>query len=326
MVFGLCNFSLNIIKNSKQPHLRYRVDGVVWLDLFSFLVIQGILNNMNQKRIFVIKTNGKQEEFDINKVAYSLKKVGATEESIQSVVEHLQDKIHDGMTTHDIYKHAFSLLHSREKAPALRYSLRRSIMDLGPSGFPFEKFLGEIFRRKGFSVMTDQVVKGRCVEHEVDVVAYNDEKLIMAEVKFHNELGVKSDLKVALYVKARMDDLKHSSFNYGGKDRKLDEGWLITNTKFSIPAIQYAECEGLKMIGWNYPAGAGLESMIEKSDLHPVTVLTTLSQSHKKQLMDKGVVLCGHVRQDKSLLKPLGLNDSEIQSVVDETQLLCPVE
>ncbi len=285
-----------------------------------------IINGMNQKKIFITKTNGKREEFDINKVAYSLKKVGATEESVRGVLTHLQEEIKEGMTTHDIYKHAFSLLHKREQVPALRYSMRRSIMDLGPSGFPFEKFLGEVFKKKGFSVLVGQVVKGRCVEHEVDVVAYNAEKLIMAEVKFHNELGVKSDLKVALYVKARMDDLKHSPFNYGGKERKLDEGWLITNTKFSAPAIQYAECEGLKMIGWNYPVGAGLETMVEQSDLHPITVLTTLSQGHKKQLMDSGTVLCGSVRHDKSLLKPLGLSDSEIQSVVDETQLLCPVE
>ena len=281
---------------------------------------------MNSKKIFITKTNGKQEEFDINKVAYSLKKVGASDKSIQNVLEHLEKQVHNGMSTHDIYKLAFSLLHDQERAPALRYSMRRSIMDLGPSGFPFEKFLGEVFKKKGFSILTDQVVRGRCVEHEVDVVAYNDEKLIMAEVKFHNELGVKSDLKVALYVKARMDDLKHAVFNYGGKERKLDEGWLITNTKFSAPAIQYAECEGLKMIGWNYPVGAGLETMIEKSDLHPLTVLTTLSQSHKKQLMDSGTVLCGSVRHDKSLLKPLGLSDAEIQSVVDETKLLCPVE
>lgn len=281
---------------------------------------------MNQKKIFITKTNGKQEEFDINKVAYSLKRAGASDRSIQAVLENLQTQVRSGMSTHDIYQLAFSLLHTQEKAPALRYSLRRSIMDLGPSGFPFEKFLGEVFKKKGFSILTDQVVKGRCVEHEVDVVAYNDEKLIMAEVKFHNELGVKSDLKVALYVKARMDDLKNSSFNYGGKERKLDEGWLITNTKFSAPAIQYAECEGLKMLGWNYPLGAGLETMIETSDLHPLTVLTTLSQGHKKQLMDSGTVLCGSVRHDKSLLKPLGLSDAEIQSVVDETLLLCPVE
>ncbi|TAK57271.1 ATPase [Patescibacteria group bacterium] len=281
---------------------------------------------MEQKKIFITKTNGKQEEFDVHKVAYSLKKVGASDRSVDKVIEHLQSAVHDGMSTHDIYKEAFSMLHAEEKVPALRYSLRRSIMDLGPSGFPFEKFLGEIFKKEGFSILTDQIVKGRCVEHEVDVVAYDKEKLIMAEVKFHNELGVKSDLKVALYVKARMDDLKHSSFNYGGKERKLDEGWLITNTKFSAPAIQYAECEGLKMIGWNYPVGAGLETIIEKSALHPVTVLTTLSQGHKKQLMDSGTVLCGSVRHDKSLLKPLGLSDAEIQSVVDETQLLCPVE
>ena len=58
-----------------------------------------ILEGMNQKKIFITKTNGKCEEFDINKVAYSLKKVGATEESIRGVLVHLQDEIKEGMTS-----------------------------------------------------------------------------------------------------------------------------------------------------------------------------------------------------------------------------------
>ena len=99
----------------------------------------------------------------------------------------------------------------------------------------------------------------------MDGVAWNEEKLIMVEAKFHNELGIKSDLKVALYVKARMDDLKGSVFNYGGKDRKLSEGWLVTNTKFSSTAIHYGVCQNLVMIGWNYPEKGNLQDMIEET-------------------------------------------------------------
>ena len=42
---------------------------------------------------------------------------------------------------------------------------------------------------------------GHCVEHEVDVMAWNENKLIIAEAKFHNAIGLKSDLKVALMLK-----------------------------------------------------------------------------------------------------------------------------
>src|SRR3989344_4295584 len=89
------------------------------------------------------------------------------------------------MTTKEIYTHAFEILHREEKPVALKYSLRHAIMELGPSGFPFEDFVAEIFRAKGFEAKTGQVVKGFCVEHEIDVVAWNEEKLIMVEAKLH---------------------------------------------------------------------------------------------------------------------------------------------
>ena len=78
-------------------------------------------------------------------------------------------------------------------------------------------------------------------------------------------MGTKSDLKVALYVKARIDDLKQNVFNYGGKDRQLDEGWLVTNTKFSSTALHYGLCNNMTMIGWNYPEKGNLQDMIVES-------------------------------------------------------------
>jgi len=68
--------------------------------------------------------------------------------------------------------------------------------------------------------LTDQKVRGKLVEHEIDVVAWNEEKLIMVEAKFHNQLGVKTDLKVILYVKERFDDLSAVTFDYGRPGRK----------------------------------------------------------------------------------------------------------
>lgn len=273
----------------------------------------------------IVKANGDREVFSPDKLMFSLKKAGATEEIAQNIANHISGEIKDGMSTHEIFKHAFYLLHKAERPVALRYSLRRSLMDLGPSGFPFEKFIGEIFRRKGYTVQTGVMVPGQCVMHEVDLVAYNENKLIMGEVKFHNQLGIKSDLKVALYVKARFDDIRSVTHQYDGKERKLDEGWLITNTKFSSSAIQYAECQKLKIIGWNYPGKDSLVRMVEDSNLHPLTCLTTLKTSEKQTLMNKGVVLCNTVAEDPQLLKELGLSDEEIASIQEEAKMLCPI-
>ncbi len=218
-----------------------------------------------KKQIIIVKADGKHEAFDEEKLRSSLLRAGGSIDEAQEVLEHVRESLHDGMTTHDIYAHAFSVLHHLHAPIAKRYSLRRAIMNLGPSGFLFEDLIAEILKEKGFEALTRQIVLGGCVPHEVDVVAWNAKKLVMVEAKFHNELGTKSDLKVALYVKARVDDLKDNVFNYGGKERKVSEGWLVTNTKFSSTAIHYGVCQNLVMIGWNYPEKGNLQDLIEES-------------------------------------------------------------
>jgi hypothetical protein len=215
------------------------------------------------KQITILKANGERETFEPDKLRASLLHAGATEEATEGVLSHILPELHNDMTTGEIYKHAFSILQGISKPVARSYSLRRAVMDLGPSGFPFEDFVAEILKAKGFKCETRQTVLGGCVPHEVDVVAYNDKKLIMIEAKFHNELGTKSDLKVALYIKARFDDLAENVFNYGGQNRKITDSWLVTNTKFSSTAIHYGVCKDLTMIGWNYPEKGNLQDMIE---------------------------------------------------------------
>lgn len=280
----------------------------------------------DKEPVLIIKHDGEEEPFDREKLFESLVRVKANHETAAKVVEHIEKGLKPGMTTSEIYREAFAYLRDSVNPIAARYSLRRALAELGPDGFPFEKYVAEIFKTLGYKTITDQIVQGGCVPHEVDVVAWNDSKLIMSEVKFHNEQSIKSDLKVALYVKARMDDLKKGKFIYGtdGKNlRSLDEGWLITNTKFSELAIRYGECVGLRMLGWSYPQEGNLEQLIEKALLHPLSCLTTLTNQHKKDLFSKGIVLCKALATDQSVLKDIGLNDTAIAKVNAEINQLC---
>lgn len=280
-------------------------------------------NGFMDESISIIKADGTREPFDISKLTISLKRAGATEGAIEDTLSHVEHQLAEGMTTHEIYRKAFEFLDLAMKPIAVRYSLKRAIMELGPSGFPFEDFVAAIFREKGYETLTGQMVKGFCVEHEIDVVAWNEEKLIMVEAKFHNELGIKSDLKVALYVKARFDDLMKMKFNYGGKERNLDEGWLITNTKFTSTAIEYGSCQGgLHMIGWNYPPHGNLHDMILESRLHPLTCLVSLTGREKKLLLDKGIVLCKTIHANQELLRMIGLTEEKLKEVVKEIDTL----
>lgn len=274
-----------------------------------------------QSSISIVKANGQVEQFDKLKLTASLMRAGADESTAESIAEHLIKELREGMSTSEIYKHAHFLLKKEYKPAALRYSLRRAIMELGPSGFAFEDFVAHILREKGYFAKTGEMVMGGCVAHEVDVVAWNENKLIMAEAKFHNEVGIRSDLKIALYVKARMDDLKEVKHNYG-KVRDVDEGWLITNTKFTSTAIHYAECKGLKIIGWNHPKVGNLQDMIVDSGLHPITCLTSLSSSQKKMLLSRGIVLCKTLKENREILKSLGFNDLKMKPIYEEIEML----
>lgn len=280
---------------------------------------------MNNK--YIIKATGEREEFNPQKLRDSLTRAGASSETVDKIVEQIERELKENASTKDIYYHAFELLKKEESPATARYSLRRAVMELGPTGFPFEQFVAEIFRTKGFETQTDYIAKGECADHEVDIVAWNDEKLIMVEAKFHNELGIKSDLKVVLYVKARWEDLAGSTFNFGlpaqaGKERKLDEGWLITNTKFSESAIKYAKCRNMKLVGWNYPAQGNLQDLIEEAHLHPITCLNSSTPSDEKLLMQYGVVLCKQARDNPDILKQAGLSDEKIKRMLAEINLI----
>lgn len=279
--------------------------------------------------IFIKKYDGSREQFDVIKLEESLAKSGAQPTVIDKIIRTITEDLKNRSNKLDkeptfevseIYKSAFSMLKKMSVSAAARYSLRRSVMEIGPSGFPFEEFVAEIFRAQGYEAITDQMVLGKCVPHEVDVVAWNKKKLIMAEVKYHNELAGKTDLKVALYVKARYDDLSKNKYQYGEgtNPRKLNEGWLVTNTKFTETAITYAECAGLKLLSWNYPKDNDLLEIIEKYKLHPVTCLTSLNTAEKKMLIDRKIILCKELYENKEAMKELGMSESKIFKVYSE--------
>ncbi|KKU82220.1 MAG: ATP-cone domain protein [Parcubacteria group bacterium GW2011_GWA1_47_8] len=272
---------------------------------------------------WVIKTSGEREPFSLAKLRHSLRRAGADEEIIESVVSHVLPELRDGLSTSEIYRHAFTILKKKRYVVAARYSLRRAVLNLGPSGFPFEKFIAEILKKKGYQTKTGVVLPGFCVTHEVDVLAEKDDRHIFVEAKFHNQLGIKSDVKVALYVYARFLDLQKGHDHREDKTPKIHEGWLVTNTKLTHDAIAYAQCAGLKLIGWDYPHEGNLQDLIMETKVHPLTCLTTLSASHKTSLLNQGIVMCTDLQKKNQELKALGFSPEKIAGVMSEIDAVC---
>lgn len=275
---------------------------------------------------YVIKANGEKELFDYKKLENSLRKVGVSDNLISQIVSEvsIDAEAKKLVTTHDIYRMAFSILRKSQRPIAVRYSLKKAVAMLGPTGFPFEQFIAELFKAEGYTTITDQIVEGKCVEHEIDVVAWkNKDLLIMTEAKFHSDFNLKSDLKIVLYVKARYDDIFGKEYVFGGEKRKLTEGWIVTNTKFSTTAIKYGQCQpALKFVGWNYPYDNNLHDMIERHELIPLTALTTITTTEKNLFLSRGIILSKNLL-DTNILKEYNFDDKKIKSIQDEVQSLC---
>lgn len=273
----------------------------------------------------VLKSNGTREPFDDEKLVSSLRRAGAKPEAIGEIVDEVERGMKDGTTTTDIYAQAFDLLRKQHHhKTAMRYSIRRALFDLGPDGFPFERFVARIFQLWGYDTLTDQTLFGNCVPHEMDVVAWKGEELSMVEAKFHNEFGLKSDLKVVLYVKARFDDLSGNIYDFGNRKRKLSTKghWLVTNTKFTDVAVKYGECNNVNMIGWNYPEKENLHDIIEKNGLHPVTCLTTLTTQEKRDIIGHNILTCIDVVGKPDILNQVGVHGDRAEKVLTEAQLV----
>ncbi len=272
--------------------------------------------------VTIAKSDGTKELFEEEKLVSSLKRVGARPEVIDDVVDEVEREMHEDMTTSDIYRRAFVLLHRHSVPMAAKYSVRRAMMELGPDGFPFEKYVARIFKMWGYESVTDQTLLGTCVDHEVDVVAWKDKELAMVEAKYHNEFGLKSDLKVALYVKARFDDLAEVVFNFGGVERKLTERWLVTNTKFTEKAIKYGECNHLKLLGWNYPIHGNLHDIIGENGLHPISCLSSLTHEQKRDLVGRNTLVCIDLVGNPGILNDIGVKGELAEKVLTEAQII----
>ena len=267
----------------------------------------------------ILKRSGTLVNFDINIVKRSLIKAGATKELADTVAREIEMKIQDGDSTGKIYKEAFEILNSKEKAVAMHYSLKRALFNLGPTGFPFEKFVAEIFSRLGYKTRTNVHLQGVCTSHEVDVLTTHPKRIGM-EVKFHNDMRNRTDVKAVLYLKARFDDLMGKTrYPLFKKKGAVSRCILVTNTKFTRKAIEYAECAGVELLGWNYPTEKPLPTLIAEVDAHPITCIPSIKKSEVEELLEMGIVSCKGLSEKESVLKTLDNN----KDITREIEMLC---
>ncbi len=271
--------------------------------------------------ILIAKADGEQEPFNPEKLVSSLMRAGAEHPLALDISRGIEAGLYGGITTQEIYRRAFSKLRDARRSAAARYSLKRAILEFGPSGFPFEAYISELFRAEGAQTQIDQIIKGACVEHEVDVVVTKNGAVTFVEAKFHNAAGFKTDLKTVLYVKARLDDIAAERKNKGAALPM--RGLVVTNTKFTSMAAQYAACAGVEILSWEEPAGHNLHDRIDAAGIYPVTALTTINRREKMALLGQKIVLCRSLGADTRGLATAGVTGQKADRVLEEVGALC---
>lgn len=275
------------------------------------------------KSTLVKKASGESEPFSRTKLEESLRRSGANSSAINDVVEEILGWLEDGTTTKKIYTKAFSLLQKKRSSMAARYSLKKALMELGPTGYPFEHFVGQIFEHQGFDVSVGQIVQGQCVKHEVDVIASHNSKQYIVECKYYNSQGKYANVKVPLYIRSRVNDIIAKRSGLPEFNKYSFHGWIVTNTRFTSDAMDFGRCSGLHLISWDYPKGHSLKDMIEKAKFFPITALTKLTKKEKQTLMEKGIVLCRQINKDPSVLNNIILSSKKRESILKEIEDLC---
>ncbi len=272
----------------------------------------------------IIKANGKIEPYNEEKINSSFRKAGASLEIAAEATKIINKKIKNNISTDEIYHKALSHLKVLEPRVALKYSLKRAIMNMGPEGYIFEKYIAKILREHGFTTEVGQILNGYCVEHEIDVLAKKENKTFLMECKYHNSPGTKSDIKTALYIHSRFLDIEKAYRQKNNESHSYLEAWLVTNTKCTSDAVKYSACTGLKILAWHYPRGENLQYFIESKKLYPISILSTITERQKEKLFDSGIILVkelGNCNRD-SLAGLISVSQSEASKILNEARII----
>lgn len=274
----------------------------------------------------VKKISGELEPFEIQKLEKSLKKSGATKKEVQTIIKIISPMIYNGISSDVIYGKAYFLLKKLNNITASKYSLKRAIFDLGPTGYPFEKLVGALLKEKGFKTKVGVTINGECVTHEIDILAEKNGNIYAVECKFHSDAKAVSNIKVPLYINSRFLDIQ-KQWNSNVKNKThLKQGWLVTNTRFTQDAINYGNSIGLRMLSWDYPKNNGISKNIDEFGLYPITVLTSLKKNEKLQLIKNNIILVKEIITNPTVLNDLNITYNNTLNIIEEAKELCNIK
>lgn len=274
-------------------------------------------------KITVEKYDGRLESFSLEKYRSALARSGLLPSEIDQVCDSIIPHLPSHISTKELYAQTFASLKKIRTPLACRYSLKRAIMELGPSGYPFEQYIAAIFTDLGYETIVGQTVTGQCITHEVDVIAKKAGEHLFIECKFHSKQHFRSRIKDPLYVKARFDDVRMGLAHHKEGSASCDSIMLVTNTKFSRDVLEYAPCAGIQLLSWNYPKGKSLAHLIDASNVHPLTCLSSITNAQKAALLQHDLVLCRDLAAEPAVLRQVISDRQKRLALIEEVKAFC---
>jgi len=271
--------------------------------------------------IYVTKADGSKQLFDRNKVLNTCLRLRLSYEDAEKITEKIEKKVYDGIPTKKILQMIFRFASLYRKSLKYQIDLRESISLLRPKP-DFEKFIGIVFETLGYEIKTNLIIPGRCIEHEIDVVAKKDDETLMIEVKHHTNPHKYTGLDTFLEVNSTLEDLKEG-YNLGRHSYNFTKALVICNTKISEHAKRYAECKKINAIAWKYPQEKGLERIIEENKIYPITILKNIELEEAYKLGDIGIVTLKQLLEDpKNISSKANISLKRIQELQKEAELI----
>lgn len=252
----------------------------------------------------VTKADGSKQPFDKNKIVRTAVRMHSSFEEAEEIANKIEAKVYEGIHTKKILQMIFTYL--RQRYPKYKHvrDLREAISLLRPKP-DFEKFVAVLLSAKGYSVETNKILQGKCVDHEIDVIAGKPPEMVYVEVKHHFQPHTYTGLDVFLETNSALQDLQEG-FLAAKQDYNFKKAMIVVNTKISDHAKYYANCRGISYLAWRAPENEGMEFLIEDKKLYPITYLRELDDDSHRKLGDNGIVTIKQlVEEDFTNLKKI---------------------
>ena len=270
--------------------------------------------------ILVTKADGSKQLFDREKVVKTCLRMGANRRIANEVADEVEARVYDGMTTNKVLQLIFRLL--RKHTPTIQHflDLRKglSLMDSKPE---FERFVQVLLAHHGFEVTPNQIIKGRCVGHEVDAIARKEGVTYFVEAKHHSNYHTPTGLDESRIARAVLEDVTEG-FELGKNDLQIDRAMIVTNTRYAEHARRYGRCRDILQIGWSSPKTLALQNMIEEKKLYPLSCIKGLNSEVKMRLVNLGIVLMKQLvdEEPSRIAMKTGVSRENIQRIIEKAK------